>query len=74
MDNIKGNRPHIKLCNFQSRYFQANFFVSSFSVIERQENSSLILKDSSEKPSRILTKYNNTITRQGLPVNAPAGK
>jgi len=43
-------------------------------VISREENSSLILKDPSEIPSKILTNYNNTITRQGLSVNAPAGK
>lgn len=74
MDNIKGNRPHIKLLKFQGHYFQSGILLSSFPVIGRKENSSLILKDSSEIPSNILTKYNNTITRQGLSVNAPAGK
>jgi hypothetical protein len=73
MDNIIGNRPHMKLFKFQGSYVQAGIILSSFPVICRKESSSLILKDSSKIPSKILKTYNNTITRQGLSVNAPAG-
>ncbi len=67
-------RPHMKIFNFQGPYIQAGIILSCFPVISREKDSSLILKDPSEIPSKILTKYSNTITRQGLPVNAPAGK
>ena len=72
MDN--SNIPYMKIFNFRGRYIQAGIILSCFPVISREENSSLILKDPSEIPSKILTNYNNTITRQGLSVNAPAGK